>query len=80
MQAVTDACLARSRSFDGFLDIFLGVFFGARFRRFPALDDLRRGALDRGDVDIVFDQAAHARIARIGGVAAKYDGDQVVEL
>ena len=42
-----------------------------------AEDDWRRRAFDGGDIDVVVDQAAHQRIARIGGAAAEHHRDEV---
>ena len=45
---------------------------------FPSFDDLRSGSFDRGDVDVAFDQAKHARIASAGCAAAEDDRNDMM--
>ena len=40
---------------------------------FPSLDNEGGGPLDRGNIDVVVDQASHPSVARISSAAAEYD-------
>ena len=50
----------------------------ARQRGLPSLDDGRRGAFDRSNVDVVVDQASHPRVARRGAASAEDDRHKVM--
>lgn len=49
----------------------------AQLRSLHALKNRRGGALDRSYVDVVFDKAAYARVACVGGAAAEHDRNEV---